>query len=136
MSSIVLGQDPVTCKYQYQFKSNNVAYFWYLTLILVFNDRAHGGNCRKWGRGPEYLNIFRIKTLHHFHRFSGLVWASVGLPGECGEWNRTRNIISQYNWHPAADSSPSPTVTLPLLATFSYSYNLTIKSYTRKNFYE
>ena len=62
--------------------------------------------------------------------------ASVGLPGECGEWNRTRNIISQYNWHPAADSSPSPTVTLPLLAIFSYSYNLTIKSYTRKNFYE
>ena len=70
-----------------------------------------------------------IKTLHHFHRFSGLLWASVGLPGECGEWNRARNIISQYNWHPAADSSPSPTVTLPLLATFSYSYNLTIKSY-------
>ena len=32
---------------------------------IVLNDRAHGGNCRKWGRGPEYLNIFRIKTLHH-----------------------------------------------------------------------
>ena len=97
-----------------------------------------GETAENEGGGRNILISFVSKHLHHFHRFSGLLWASVGLPGECGEWNRRRNIISQYNWHPAADSSPSPTVTLPLLATFSYRYNLTIKSYISrvKNFYE